>query len=157
MTTEADTEGPSTRCGRREMHRCRGRARKRRQDSTSEVGYARYASMTLGGSRERACTGMQRNAVLRFVPVSDAFSFMNVLRPDICARKSKQEVQFSEALMFKRYQCRKRFPDFTTSRSLTLRMRAASLRISYSSGFFRHNGAWKERSVLNSGSESVRH
>ncbi|KDR34272.1 hypothetical protein BG60_02815 [Caballeronia zhejiangensis] len=64
--------------------------------------------MTLDGSPERACTGMQRNAVLRFVPVSDAFSFMNVLRPDTCARRLKQEVQFFEALMFKRYQCRKR-------------------------------------------------
>jgi len=58
---------------------------------------------------------MQRNAVLRFVPVSDAFSFTNVLRPDTCAKWSKQEVQFSEALMFKRYQCRKTVPKFDES------------------------------------------
>ncbi len=82
-----------------------GCARKRRQDSNSEMEYASYASMTVGGSRERACPGMQRNASLRFVPVSDAFSFMNVLRSDTCARRSKQKVQFSEALMFRRYQC----------------------------------------------------
>lgn len=80
-------------------------ARKRRQDSSSEMEYASYASMTVDASRERACTAMQRNAAPRFVPVSDAFSFMNVLRSDTCARRSKQKVQFSEALMFGRYQC----------------------------------------------------
>nr|WP_211193551.1 hypothetical protein [Paraburkholderia sp. UYCP14C] len=31
---------------------------------------------------------------------------MNVLRIDICSRRSKREVQFIEVLMFKGYQCR---------------------------------------------------
>ena len=58
--------------------------------------------MRVGNSRRQrypVCTGMRRN-------VSDAFSVMNVLRIDVCAGRAKREVQFSEALMFKGYQCR---------------------------------------------------
>jgi hypothetical protein len=51
---------------------------------------------------------MRRNAVLRFAPVSDAFSvdaLTNVLSIDIWSSCPKREVQFSEALMFSSYQC----------------------------------------------------
>ena len=80
--------------------------------SVSSLQQARCASSaTVGGTRDRVCAGVRRNAVVHFAPVSDAFSvdaFMNVLSIDICSRLYEREVQFSEGLMCNGYQCWRR-------------------------------------------------